>query len=122
MVELNLDLVKLCYPNPSCHQNKNITAVCVQRSAVETAFVRHFRHLEPPENFCVSLPIKDLSNLVNSGSSRGNEGIGTTLISVDTSYAIQCCPHLLVASYAIQCCPHLLVASYAIQCCPHLLV
>ena len=25
MLELNFDLVKLCYPNPSCHQNKNIT-------------------------------------------------------------------------------------------------
>ena len=59
---------------------------------------------------------------VGGVSSIVNEGIGTTLISVDTSYAIQCCPHLLVAFYAIQCCPHLLVASYAIQCCPHLLV
>ena len=27
MLELNLDLTKLCYQNPSCHQNKNITLV-----------------------------------------------------------------------------------------------
>ena len=32
MLELNLDLVKLCYPNPSCHQNKNITALFTKRN------------------------------------------------------------------------------------------